>query len=55
MLQQQNNETVNKKLNGSKFVVWFIIVSAITSVLICYAIYKSYMSRPNIKIEDEKK
>lgn len=43
-----------KKMNGSKFVVWFIVVGAVTAILFCYAIYDSYMTRPKIKIEEEK-
>lgn len=42
------------KINGSKFVVWFILFSAVVAVTFCYAIYQSYLTRPKIKIEEQK-
>jgi len=43
------------KVKGPKFVVAFVIVATLTAVIFCYGIYTSYMTRPKIKIEDEKK
>jgi hypothetical protein len=58
MIQEQDSKNSQispiPKVNGAKFIVGFIIVAAITAVLVCYAIYRGYESRPLIKIEDEK-
>lgn len=51
---EQNQISPLKKVNGAKFVVVFIVVSAVVAVTFCYAIYNSYQTRPKIKIEEEK-
>lgn len=42
------------RMNGSKFVVAFIVVSAIIAVIFCYAMYQAYLTRPKVQIQDEK-
>lgn len=44
-----------KKKNGKVFVALFLGVIAITGFAFCYAMIESYKTRPQIKIEDEKK
>lgn len=53
MIQEQQVSPL-PKVNGAKFVVWFIVAATVTSVVFCYAIYNSYMTRPIVKIEEEK-
>lgn len=42
------------RMNGSKFVVVFILVSSIIAVIFCYAMYQAYLTRPKVEIQDEK-
>ncbi|MFZ3230284.1 MAG: hypothetical protein WA160_08770 [Pseudobdellovibrio sp.] len=42
-------------VNGSKFVVFFIIFSAVVAVVFCNAIYQSYLTRPKITVVEENK
>ena len=50
MLHNENN-----KKNGKTFVALFLGAIAITGFVFCYAMNESMKSRPQIKIEDEKK
>ena len=42
------------RMNGSKFVVVFLVVSAVVAVTFCYAMYQAYLTRPKVQIQDEK-
>lgn len=59
----ETNQNLNEKtavvrqpsrMNGSKFVVVFIIVSALIAGIFCYAMYQAYLTRPKVQIQDEK-
>ena len=43
-----------KKVNGSKFVVVFILVTFLISIVVSYVLYRSFLTRPKIQIQDEK-
>ena len=42
------------RMNGKFFVGLFLLIIALTAIIFAYSMYRSYLSRPQIKIEDEK-
>ncbi len=42
-------------MNGKKIVICFVVVTAVTGVFLSLWIKKGYDSRPDVKIEEEKK
>ena len=42
-------------MNGKKFVIYFLLATAVTAVAISLWIKQGYDSRPNIKIEQQVK
>ena len=53
MLQEQNYR--GKTVKGSKVIIAFVLLASVTAFAFAYGIYDSYMTRPKIKIEEEKK
>ena len=62
-MKTETNDNLNEKvaiipapsrMNGSKFVVVFIVVSSIIAVIFCYSLYQSFLTRPKVQIQEEK-